>query len=119
MTHAWQKSPVWRAVLYRSAGRFFDRKTLAFLGRIFGVRVFGKSVESNRFLELPFPAFPSLPSPRSQAQVPFSKPMPEENLTRGTVPGFSRGPRPLGLSQSTYFVLSVTGTCEQLEEVGG
>jgi len=66
----------------------------AFLvSRIFGVRVFGKSVESIRFLELPFPAFPSSPSLRSQAQVPFSKPMPEEKLTKGTVPGFSRGPR--------------------------
>jgi hypothetical protein len=29
-------------------------------------------------------------------------------VTRGTVPGFSRGQRPLGLSQSTYFVLRVT-----------
>jgi hypothetical protein len=29
-------------------------------------------------------------------------------VTRGTVPGFSRGPRPLGLSQSTYLVLSFT-----------
>jgi hypothetical protein len=29
-------------------------------------------------------------------------------VTRGTPPGFSRGPRPLGSSQSTYFVLTVT-----------
>ena len=28
-------------------------------------------------------------------------------VARGTVPGFSRGPRPLGSSQSTYFVLTV------------
>jgi hypothetical protein len=59
------------------------------VSRIVGVRETRNSVDSIRLLELPSPAFPSLPSPRSPVQVPFSKPMPEENFTRGTVPGFS------------------------------
>lgn len=34
-------------------------------------------------------------------------------VTRGTVPGFSRGPHPLGLSQLTYLVIRFTQGCEQ------
>jgi hypothetical protein len=72
MTHALQTFPVWCAVLYRSASRFFGRKTLAFLGRTFGVRVFEKSVESNRTLGTVPETSASMFSPfRTRARVSY------------------------------------------------
>ena len=61
--------------------------------------------------------FARIASPRASTFALVTQSVTPEEMgglaTRGTVPGFSRGPRPLGLSQLTYLVIRFTQGCEQ------